>query len=96
MSDAVTGRPARWVRNRLVDALVESGVGTLGWPAQGALMADLRAEAARQNRPDLLPMLAGQGVPPAEVEPVRRSCARSRPRPGPAQLDAASRAMPRS
>jgi nitronate monooxygenase len=70
VSDVITGRPARWVRNRLVDALVASGVGTLGWPAQGALMADVRAAAAAQNRPDLLPMLAGQGVPPAEVLPA--------------------------
>jgi nitronate monooxygenase len=70
VSDAVTGRPARWVRNRLVDALVESGVGTLGWPAQGALMADLRQAAAAQARDDLLPMLAGQGLPPATTQPA--------------------------
>jgi nitronate monooxygenase len=68
VSDVVTGRPARWVRNRLVDALVESDVGTLGWPAQGALMADLRAAAAAQGRSDLLPMLAGQGVPPEATQ----------------------------
>jgi nitronate monooxygenase len=60
VTDAVTGRPARWIRNRLVDALVEAGAGHAGWPRQGALIADLRRAAAEQGRADLLPMLAGQ------------------------------------
>jgi nitronate monooxygenase len=62
VTDAVTGRPARWVRNRLVDALVEADAGTLGWGAQGRLMADLRRAAAEQGRADILPMLAGEGA----------------------------------
>lgn len=60
VTDAITGRPARWLRNRLVDALVEANVGNAGWPRQGALIADLRRAAAEQGRDDLLPMLAGQ------------------------------------
>ena len=64
VSDVVTGRPARWVRNRLVDALVESGVGTLGWPAQGALMADLRAAAAAQGRVTSCPCWPARGCHP--------------------------------
>jgi nitronate monooxygenase len=62
VTDAITGRPARWVRNRVVDALVEAGVGTLGWGRQASLMADLRRAAAQQGRADLLPMLAGEGA----------------------------------
>jgi nitronate monooxygenase len=62
VTDAITGRPARWVRNRLVDALVEAGVGTLGWGRQAPLMADLRRAAGEQGRADLLPMLAGEGA----------------------------------
>ncbi len=62
VTDAVTGRPARFIRNRLVAALVDADVGTLGWGAQGALISDLRRAAAQQDRPDLLPMLAGQGA----------------------------------
>ena len=62
MTDAVTGRPARWIRNRLVDALVEANAGTLGWPDQAASIADLRRAAATQQRADLLPMLAGQAA----------------------------------
>ena len=62
VTDVVTGRPARWVRNRLLDALVEAGAGTLGWGRQAPLMADVRRAAAEQGRADLLPMLAGEGA----------------------------------
>ena len=62
VTDAVTGRPARWINNRIVAALVAADVGTLGWGAQAAFTADLRKEAARQNAVDLLPMLAGQAA----------------------------------
>jgi nitronate monooxygenase len=62
VTDLVTGRPARWVRNRLIDALVEADAGTLGWGRQVALIADLRRAAAEQGRADLLPMLAGEGA----------------------------------
>jgi nitronate monooxygenase len=62
VTDAVTGRPARWINNRIVAALVAADAGTLGWGAQAALTADLRKEAARQNAADLLPMLAGQAA----------------------------------
>jgi nitronate monooxygenase len=62
VTDVISGRPARWVRNRLLDALVESGVGTLGWGEQAPLMADVRRAAAEQGRGDILPMLAGEGA----------------------------------
>ena len=62
VTDAITGRPARWVRNRVVDALVEADVGHLGWGSQALLVADLRRAAAEQGRADLLPMLAGEGA----------------------------------
>ncbi len=63
VTDAVTGRPARWINNRIVAALVAADVGTLGWGGQSAFVADIRREAARQNAFDLLPMLAGQAAP---------------------------------
>ena len=62
VTDLVTGRPARWIRNRLVDALVEADPGTLGWGRQAALVADVRRAAAEQGRADILPMLAGEGA----------------------------------
>jgi nitronate monooxygenase len=62
VTDALTGRPARWIRNRFVDAVVEARAGTLGWGEQGALIADIRHAAAARGRVDILPMLAGQGA----------------------------------
>jgi nitronate monooxygenase len=62
VTDAVTGRPARWIRNRIVDALVAADAGTLGWGAQTAAVADIRRVAGEQGRADLLPMLVGQGA----------------------------------
>ena len=50
------------MRNRLLDALVEAGAGTLGWGRQAPLMTDVRRAAAEQGRADLLPMLAGEGA----------------------------------
>lgn len=62
VTDALTGRPARWVRNRLALALDE-GPPSLGWvPEQRALLAPLRAAAAEAGRDDLLPILAGQAA----------------------------------
>ena len=62
VTDLVTGRPARWIRNRFVDALLEADPGTLGWGPQTRLVADLRRAASEQGRADLLPMLAGEGA----------------------------------
>jgi nitronate monooxygenase len=61
VTDRVTGRPARWIRNRITEALA-SGPPSLGWPAQAAAIADIRAQAGRVGNADLLPMLAGQGA----------------------------------
>jgi nitronate monooxygenase len=62
VTDLVTGRPARWIRNRLIDALVEADPGTLGWGRQAPFVADIRRAAAEQGRADILPMLAGEGA----------------------------------
>ena len=74
VTDAVTGRPCRMIRNRLVSALIEARAGTLGWGAQAALIADMRRAAAEQGKTDLMIMLGGQGagltgdpVPAAEI-----------------------------
>ena len=62
VTDAVTGRPARWVGNRVARALAEEGPPSLGWPAQHMALAPLRAAAARAGDAELLPVLAGQGA----------------------------------
>jgi nitronate monooxygenase len=61
VTDRVTGRPARWVRSRLVDALA-AGPEPLGWPAQRHVLGDVRAAAARAGDPELFPQLTGQGA----------------------------------
>ena len=77
VTDLVTGRPARWVRNRLLDALLEADPGTLGWGRQAPLIADIRRAAAEQGRADLLPMLAGEGAAlNGEREPAAEIVAR--------------------
>jgi len=77
VTDLVTGRPARWIRNRFVDALLEANPGTLGWGRQAALVGDLRRAAAEQGRADILPMLAGEGASMSgEREPAAEIVAR--------------------
>ena len=77
MTDLVTGRPARWIRNRFVDALLEADPGTLGWGGRRALVGDLRRAAAEQGRADILPMLAGEGSSlSGEREPAAEIVAR--------------------
>jgi NAD(P)H-dependent flavin oxidoreductase YrpB (nitropropane dioxygenase family) len=72
VTDSVTGRPARWIRNRVVEAL-ERAPGHLGWPGQAAAVGGIRRAAAGAGDAEALPMLAGQGggmiadVKPAEA-----------------------------
>jgi nitronate monooxygenase len=62
VTSALTGRHCRMILNRIVSEVIAADVGTLGWGAQPALMADLRRAAAEQDRPDLMLMLGGQGA----------------------------------
>jgi nitronate monooxygenase len=62
VTSALTGRHCRMIQNRLVSAVIEADVGTLGWGAQAALIADMRRAAAAQDRTDLMLMLCGQGA----------------------------------
>jgi nitronate monooxygenase len=59
---AVSGRPARGIRNRLVDALEAAGPPALGWPRQAWASADLRAAAERLDEPEMLALFAGQAA----------------------------------
>jgi nitronate monooxygenase len=61
VTDAVTGRPARWIRNELVDAL-RAGPDHLGWGPQRAAVSEIWATAAQAGEGELVPMLAGQGA----------------------------------
>jgi nitronate monooxygenase len=69
VTDTVTGRPARWVRNTLTDRL-DAGPGHIGWGPQRRALDDIRAAATAQGAPDYLPMLAGQGAGMAREQPA--------------------------
>ena len=59
---AYSGRQARLVRTRLVDAIEDAVVDPLPFPLQALLVAELRAAALEAGRRDLLFVLAGQGA----------------------------------
>jgi nitronate monooxygenase len=58
----LSGRPARALRNRVVEAMAESGVPPLGWPYQAIAASDLYEAAAARDDAGLAPLLAGQGL----------------------------------
>ena len=57
---AMSGRPARGLRNALLDALDQGGAPSLGYPRQSAAWADIRAAAARVGSADYTTLWAGQ------------------------------------
>lgn len=59
---ALSGRPARGIRNRLIATLEAEGPSALGYPAQAGATGDLRAEAARRDEPEMLALWAGQAA----------------------------------
>lgn len=62
VSAAPTGRPARGVRNRLVDDMTGAGFAPLAYPLQGAAAMDIYLAAAAANRAEFFPLWAGQGL----------------------------------
>ena len=62
LTDAVSGRPARLLRNRLVDVLERARHHRLPFPEQLSMTRDIRTAAAATANAAFLPMWAGQGV----------------------------------
>lgn len=62
VTDGLTGRHGRLVRNRLTEAFEAAGVPPLGFAWQSALLGSIRRAATEQGRADLLPLFAGQGL----------------------------------
>jgi nitronate monooxygenase len=58
VTDMLTGRPARYIRNRLADDLIASGLEPVSFPAQMSLTAPLEATGDRE----LTLLLAGQSA----------------------------------
>jgi nitronate monooxygenase len=67
VTDAYTGRPARGIRNRFLDAVAGRGGTPLPWPRQGALGADLYRASFGEDG-EWAPLLAGQGLRLAGAE----------------------------
>ncbi|HSA93240.1 MAG TPA: nitronate monooxygenase [Terriglobales bacterium] len=59
---AFTGRPARGIHNRVLDALLAAKVEPLAWPLQALAAGDLYARAIAAGDADLYPLLTGQAV----------------------------------
>ncbi len=74
---AVSGRPARALRNALVDAIAaaarDEGVAPLPYPHQGLASADLYEAARARDDAALAGMLAGQGLRLARAEQPARA-----------------------
>ena len=69
VTDSVTGRPARWIRNRAVDTF-ESAPGHLGWPGQAPSLArSARQRPRRATRTCCRCSRPGAGMI-AEVQPA--------------------------
>ncbi len=59
---AVSGRPARGIRNRLIETLEAAGPPALGYPAQAAVTGEVRAAGAKRDDPELIALWAGQAA----------------------------------
>lgn len=70
LTRGVTGRHARGLRNRLLEALDRGAEQVPDYRVQSTLSGPLRAAAAKQGRPELMAMWAGQGHRLARAEPA--------------------------
>jgi nitronate monooxygenase len=59
---SLSGRPARGLRNRLLDVLEAAGGPSLGYPRQASAWADIRAENARRGGAEHSTLWAGQAA----------------------------------
>jgi nitronate monooxygenase len=63
VTDMITGRPARYIRNRLSDDLIASGLEPVSFPAQLSLTEPLKTTGDR----DFTSLAAGQSVALAKL-----------------------------
>jgi nitronate monooxygenase len=62
VTEALSGKPARGIRNRYIDEVEALQEPLLPYPAQYSVSRDLRKAAAERGNPDFIAMWAGQGV----------------------------------
>jgi nitronate monooxygenase len=70
LTDVVSGRPARLLRNKLVVLLEENRAHRLAFPEQHSMTRNLRSAAVTKQDSEFLPMWAGQAVSLARVMPA--------------------------
>jgi nitronate monooxygenase len=76
LTRGLSGRHARGLRNRLLETLERSAHEAPDYRVQNALSSALRTAAAKQGRPDLMALWAGQGHRMARAEPAAAVLAR--------------------
>jgi len=62
VSRAMTGKPARMIKNAWVEEFEASGLKPLQMPLQGLLAYPVMDAAEREGRKDINPGFAGQGI----------------------------------
>ena len=62
VTEALSGKPARGIRNRYIDEVEALHEPLLPYPAQYSVSRNLRKAAAERGDPDFIAMWAGQGV----------------------------------
>ncbi len=65
---AFSGRPARGLRNKVLDVLEAAGSPTIGYPRQGSAWADIKAASDRAGSADATTLWAGQAAALADTE----------------------------
>lgn len=70
LTDVVSGRPARLLRNRLVNLLEQNRAHRLAFPEQHSMTRKLRKAASSSGNAEFLPLWAGQGVMLARAMPA--------------------------
>lgn len=63
ITNVFSGRPARLVKNKFIKEMQELHAPIASFPYQHMLTRDIRTAAAKMNRPDLMPLYAGQNYP---------------------------------
>jgi nitronate monooxygenase len=62
VTEAISGKPARGIRNRYIDEIEALDEAILPYPAQYSISRDLRKAATERGDADFIAMWAGQGV----------------------------------
>ncbi|HSF51945.1 MAG TPA: nitronate monooxygenase [Nitrososphaeraceae archaeon] len=57
-----SGRPARGIKNKLVERFINSEINPLPWPLQWFAAEDIYQSSLNNNNADYYPLLAGQGL----------------------------------